>query len=59
MLWQFGLGKPRLGGLLVAATEERRIAVVTVKGTAKKVVATLIQRSRTAPKVAGARGGME
>ena len=31
-LWQFGLGKPRLGGLSVAATEERRIAVV--KGAA-------------------------
>ena len=31
MLWQFGRGRPRLGGLSVAATEERaerRIAVM-------------------------------
>ena len=26
-LWQFGRGKPRLGGLSVAENEERRIAV--------------------------------
>ena len=26
MLWQFGRGKPRLGGLSVDATEERHIA---------------------------------
>ena len=56
-LWQFGLGKTRLGGLNVAATEERHIAVV--KGAAKKAVATQVLRSRKAPKEAGARGGME
>jgi hypothetical protein len=26
-LWQFGRGKPRVGGLSVADTEDRRIAV--------------------------------
>ena len=30
-LWQFGRGKFRLGGLSVAATEERHIAVVKVQ----------------------------
>ena len=41
MLWQFGRrGKPRLGGLSVAATEERHITVM--KGAAKKAVATLV-----------------
>ena len=56
-LWLFGRGKPRLGGLSVAATEERRIAVV--KGAAKKAMATRVRRSRKAPKAEGARGGME
>ena len=36
-LWQFGRGKPRLGGLPVAETEERRIAVA--KDGAKRAVA--------------------
>ena len=53
----FGLGKSRLGGLSVAAGEERRITVM--KGGAKKAVATRVRRSRKAPKVAGARPGME
>ena len=56
-LWQFGQGKPHLGGLSVAATEELRITVV--KGAAKKAVATRVLRSRKAPKAAGTRGGME
>ena len=54
MLWQFGRGKPFLGGLSVAGTEERHIAVV--KSAAKKAVATLVRRSCKAPKVEGARG---
>ena len=37
-LWQFGRGKPCLGGLLVAETEERCIAVA--KDGAKRAVAT-------------------
>ena len=37
-LWQFGRGKPRLGGPSVAETEERRIAVA--KDGAKRAVAT-------------------
>ena len=56
-LWEFGRGKPRLGGLSVAATEERCIAVI--KGGAKQAVATRVRRSRKAPKTAEARGGME
>ena len=31
-MWEFGLGKPRLGGLSVTETEERRIAVRTEAG---------------------------
>ena len=46
-----------LGGLLVAATEERHNAVV--KGTAKKAEATRVRKSRKAPKVAGFLGRME
>ena len=54
-LWQFMRGKPRLGGLLVAETEERRIAVA--KDGAKRAVAT---RARSkALKAAGAPGGLE
>ena len=60
-MWQFGRGKPRLGGLYVAVTEELSIAVV--KGAAKKAVATRVRRSlrlkAPSPKAAGARGGME
>ena len=46
-----------LRGLLVATTEERRIAVV--KGTAKKAEATRVRKSSKAPKVAGVLGRME
>ena len=53
-LWPFGQGKPRLGGLSVAETEERRIAVA--KNGAKRAVATRARRSR---KAAGAPGGLE
>ena len=56
-LWEFGRGKPRLGGLSVTATEERRIAVA--KGGAKKALATRVRRSHKAPKAARSRGGME
>ena len=56
-LWQFRRGKPRLGGLSVAATEEQRIAAV--KGAAKKAIATRVLWSCNAFKAAGARGGME
>ena len=58
-LWEFRRGKHRLrlGGLSVAATEERRIAVM--KGGTKKAVATRVRRRCKAPKAAGARGGTE
>ena len=39
-LWEFGRGKPRLGGLSVTATEELSIAVA--KGGPKKALATLV-----------------
>ena len=58
-LWQFGPGKPRLGprlgGLSVAETEERRIAAVAKDG-AKRAVATRARRRRKAPKAAVAPG---
>ena len=59
-LWQFGLGKPRLGGLSVAETEELCIAVAK-DGAKRAAVATLARlgRSRKAPKVAGALGRLE
>ena len=57
MLWQFGRGKPRLGGLSVAVTEELRLAVV--KGTTKKAVTTRVRRSSKAPKAPWASGRME
>ena len=56
-LWQLGRGKPRLGGLSVAETEEWRIAVA--KDGAKRAVATRARRRSKAPKVAGAPGGLE
>ena len=54
-LWQFGRGKPRLGGLLVSETEERRIA----KDGAKRAVATRARRRCKALKAGGAPGGLE
>ena len=56
-LWQFGRGKPRLGGLSVAETEERRIAVA--KDGAKRAVATRARRRGKALKAAGAPGRLE
>ena len=56
-LWQFERGKPRLGGLSVAETEERRIAVA--KDGAKRAVATNARRRCKALKVAGIPGGLE
>ena len=56
-LWQFGRGKPRLGGLSVAETEEQRIAVAN--DGAKRAVATLARRRGKALKAAGAPGGLE
>ena len=58
-LWQFRRGKPRLGGLSVAETEELRIAVA--KDGAKRAVApaTRARRHRKALKAAGAPGGLE
>ena len=47
-LWQFGRGKPRLGGLSAAETEEQRIAVA--KDGAKRAVATRARRRRKALK---------
>ena len=56
-LWQFGRGKQRLGGLLVAETEELRITVA--RYCVKKAVATRVRRRLKAPKAAGALGGLE
>ena len=53
-LWQFGRGKPRLGGLSVAETEELCIAVA--KGGAKRAVVTRARRSCKALKPQGGRG---
>ena len=50
-LWQLGGGKQRLGGLSVAETEERHIAVS--KDGAKRAVAT---RARRQSKAQGGRG---
>ena len=56
-LWHFGRGKLRLGGLSVAETEVRRIAVA--KDGAKRAVATRARRRCKALKAAGAPGGLE
>ena len=58
-LWQFGRerGKPCLGGLSVAETEERRIAVA--KDGSQRAVATLARRQHKAPMAAGPPGGIE
>ena len=56
-LWWFGRGKPRLRGLSLTATEERRITVA--KGGATKALATRVRRSHRALKAAGAGEGME
>ena len=50
--WEFGRGKPRLGGLSVADTEERRIAVR--KEGCKRAQSTKAKRSRKPPKAAAA-----
>jgi hypothetical protein len=49
-LWQFGRGKPRLGGLSVVDTEERRIAVM--QGGAKRGHATRTKRKLKGAKAA-------
>lgn len=54
-LWQFGRGKPRLGGLSVNETEERRIAAM--QAGARCGHATRTKRKRTTPKAAGAQWG--
>jgi uncharacterized small protein (DUF1192 family) len=41
-LWEFGRGKPHLGGLSVTETEDRRVAVL--QDGAKRGHATLTQR---------------
>ena len=56
-LWQLGRGKQHLGGLSVAVTEERLIALA--KDGAKRAVMTLVRRHRKALKAAGAPGGLE
>ena len=50
-------GKPRLGGLSVAETKERRIAVA--KDGAKRALSTRARRCRKAPKAEGAPGGLD
>ena len=56
-LWQLGRGKPRLGGLSMAETEQRHIAVA--KDGAKRAVVTRARRRRKTPKAARAPGGVE
>ena len=56
-LWQFGRGKPCLGGLSVAETEE--LSITVAKDGAKRAVATLARRRRKATKATGASGGLE
>ena len=45
-LWQFGRGRPRLGGLSVSETEERREAVV--RAGAKRSLSQETRRRREA-----------
>jgi hypothetical protein len=56
-LWQFGRGKPRLGGLSVSATEERRIA--ELQDSARRGQETRVRRRRKAAKERGTHAGME
>ena len=56
-LWQFGRGKPRLGGLSVSATEERRIA--ELQDSARRGQETRVRRRRKAAKAIGTHAGME
>ena len=51
-LWRFGRGKPRLGGLSVAESEDRRIAVKQDGG--RRGHETWVRRNRKAPKEAAA-----
>ena len=52
-LWEFGLGKPRLGGLSAEKTEERRIAVMQ-NGAKCGYTRDSLGRSRKVPKAAAA-----
>ena len=52
-MWEFGRGKPRLGGLSVTETEERRIAARTEAG--RRSMSTGARRSQRAPKAAAAK----
>ena len=58
-LWQFGLGKPRLGGLSVAETDSEERCIAVAKDGAKRAVATRARRRHKALKTAGAPGGLE
>ena len=53
-LWEFGRGKPRLGGLSVAETEARRLGIAVMQDGAKRGHATRVRRSHKAPKAAAA-----
>ena len=54
-LCEFGRGKPRLGGLSVAETEERRLGIAVMQDGAKRGShATRVRRSHKAPKAAAA-----
>jgi hypothetical protein len=52
-MWEFGRGKPRLGGLSVTETEEWRIAVRTE--ASRRAQSTRDTRRRKAPKAGAAR----
>ena len=58
-LWQFGLGKPRLGGLSVAETDSEERCIAVAKDGAKRAVATRTRRRHKALKTAGAPSGLE
>ena len=54
-LWEFGRGKPRLGGLSAAETEARRLGIAVMQDGAKRGRhTTRVRRSHKAPKAAAA-----
>jgi hypothetical protein len=48
-LWQFGLGKPRLGGLTIKETSDRKDAVSNAQHIEHKRAAETVHHSKAAP----------
>jgi hypothetical protein len=48
-LWQFGFGKPRLGGLTIKEPSERKDAVTPVTNAQHKRAAETVRHSKVAP----------